>query len=192
MPEKDKKENIDENRSEAEACEESQEQKSLEQQLEEMKQKTDEYMARWQRAQADFVNYKRRTEQERQEFIAFANATLLKDILPVIDDLERALENVPEDIQDHEWVKGIRLIERNLKTCLEKSGVKQILALGMEFDPNYHEALQQVEGPEGMVVSEFQKGYLLNDKLLRPARVMVGKGEEESKEENDNGKSSRY
>jgi molecular chaperone GrpE len=157
----------------------------IEQEIEETRKKAEEYLASLQRTQADFVNYKRRTEQERQEFAAFANATLLKSILPVADDLERALENVPEDIEDHEWVEGIRLVERKFKSSLEGCGVKPVLALGMEFDPNFHEALRQDAGPEGMVVGEFQKGYLLNDKLLRPARVTVGNGEDKDNKEEE-------
>ena len=147
------------------------------------KKKAEEYLASLQRAQADFINYKRRTEQERQDFSRAANADLLKAILPVADDLERALENVPEDLSQHEWVEGIRLVERKFKASLENAGVKPVLALGMEFDPEYHEALRQDAGPDGVVIGEFQKGYTLHDKLLRPARVIVGNGEEPSKEE---------
>ena len=165
------------------AGDESPEEADLEKDLADALKKADDYLSAWQRTQADFVNFKRRNEQERKEFGTFANAELLKKILPVVDDLERALENVPQDIADHEWVEGVRLVERKFKTSLESAGVKQVLALGMAFDPNYHEAVHQEPGAEGMVVGEFQKGYLLNDKLLRPARVVVGNGEEESKEE---------
>jgi molecular chaperone GrpE len=159
------------------------EEAAVEKDLADALKKADEYLAAWQRAQADFINYKRRNEQERKEFGLYANAEMLKKILPVVDDLERALENVPEDIAGHEWVEGVRLVERKFKSNLDAAGVKQVLALGMAFDPNYHEAVHQEAGPEGVVVGEFQKGYLLNDKLLRPARVVVGNGEEESKEE---------
>lgn len=162
---------------------ESPEETALEKDLADALKKADDYLQAWQRTQADFINFKRRNEQERKEFGNYANAELLKKILPVVDDLERALENVPEDIAEHEWVEGIRLVERKFKSNLESAGVKQVLALGMGFDPNYHEAVHQEPGPEGVVVGEFQKGYLLNDKLLRPARVVVGNGEEESKEE---------
>ena len=143
----------------------------------------EEYLASWQRTQADFMNYKRRTEQERKDFLLNANAELLRKLLPVLDDLERALENVPDDIAGHEWVEGARLVERKFRATLESVGVKPVLALGMTFDPNFHEALHQDKGPEGVIVGEFQKGYMLHDKLLRPARVIVGNGEEDSKEE---------
>jgi molecular chaperone GrpE len=150
----------------------------LEQALEAEKKKAQEYLASWQRAQADFTNFKRRNEQERLEFNKFANASLLLGLLPVLDDLERAIEAIPTDFADHDWVEGVRLVERKFKTSLEGQGVKPILALGMAFDPNFHEAIRQDKGPEGMVVQEFQKGYTLNGKLLRPAKVVVGNGEE--------------
>ncbi|HJX12767.1 MAG TPA: nucleotide exchange factor GrpE [Dehalococcoidales bacterium] len=145
--------------------------------------KAEEYLASWQRAQADFVNYKRRMEQERLDFNRYANANLILGLLPVLDDLERALEAVPAKYKNHDWVEGVRLVERKFKTSLEGQGVKPIQALGEPFDPNFHEALRQDKGREGIIIEVFQKGYMLNDKLLRPARVVVGNGEGETKEE---------
>jgi molecular chaperone GrpE len=172
----------------------SEDTESLEQALAEEKKKAEEYLASWQRAQADFINYKRRTETERQEFNSFANASLVLAILPVLDDLERAIGAIPGEFAAHDWVEGVRLVERKFKTILEGQGVKPILSLGMEFDPNYHEAMRQEKGKEGVVIGELQKGYMLNDKLLRPARVVVGRGhkkedikEEDTKEEAENG-----
>jgi len=155
----------------------------LEQALAEEKKKAEEYLANWQRAQADFINYKRRTEQERQDFNSFANANLLCGILPVLDDLERALNAIPEEFSGDDWVEGVRLVERKFKTVLEGQGVKPICALNEPFNPNVHEALRQEKGKEGIVIAELQKGYTLHDKLLRPARVVVGTGEVETKEE---------
>jgi molecular chaperone GrpE len=153
---------------------------SLEEALAEARKKAEEYLANWQRTQADFINYKRRTEQERQEFNNFANANLVLGLLPVLDDLERALEAVPPKYKKHDWVEGVRLVERKFKTILEGQGVRPIKALGETFDPRFHEALRQDKGKEGLVLEEFQKGYTLHDRLLRPARVVVGNGEEES------------
>jgi molecular chaperone GrpE len=155
---------------------------NLEKELAEAKKKAEEYLANWQRAQADFINYKRRAEQDRLEFNKFANANLCCSILPVVDDLERAINAIPEEYAKSDWVEGVKLVERKFKTILEGQGVKPICALGMDFDPNLHEAIRQEKGKEGMVIGELQKGYTLNDKLLRPARVVVGKGEEESTE----------
>lgn len=151
----------------------------LEQALAAEKKKAEEYLASWQRAQADFINYKRRAEQDRLEFSKFANATAFLGILPVLDDMERALDAIPPEFADRDWVEGVRLVERKFRSALEMQGVKPILALGMAFDPNFHEGVRQDKGPEGMVIQEFQKGYTLNGKLLRPAKVVVGNGEEE-------------
>jgi molecular chaperone GrpE len=152
---------------------------NLEDALAEEKQRAEEYLASWQRAQADFINYKRRSEQERLEFNSYANAILCNSILPVVDDLERAVAAIPEEYSKTKWVEGVRLVERKFKTILEGQGVKPICALGMTFDPNLHEAIKHEKGKEGMVIAEYQKGYMLNDKLLRPSRVGVGSGEEE-------------
>ena len=161
---------------------------TLEKELAEAKKKAEEYLANWQRSQADFINFKRRNEQERMEFNKYANSTLYCSILPVLDDLERALNAVPEEYAKDDWVEGVRLVERKFKTILEGQVVKPICALGMDFDPSLHEALRQEKGKEGMVISEVQKGYTLHDKLLRPARVIVGSGEGDSHdtEEPDN------
>jgi len=157
---------------------------ALKQQLAEETARAEDYLANWQRAQADFINYKRRMEQERNELNQFANSNLILSILPVIDDLERALDSIPAEYAELDWVEGIRLIERKLKSTLETQGVKPIKAVGEPFDPNFHEAIRQDKGTDGIVIDEFQKGYLLHDRLLRPTKVVVGNGEtEEEKEE---------
>jgi molecular chaperone GrpE len=185
MPkEPEEKENIDneavENEPQEELTAESTEATiTPEEALTEEKQRAEEYLATLQRTQADFINYKRRVEQERLEFNNYANANLCNSILPVVDDLERAIAAVPEEYAKTDWVEGVRLVEKKFKTILEGLGVKPICALGMEFDPNLHEAIRHEKGKEGMVITEHQKGYMLNDKLLRPSRVSVGKGEKE-------------
>ena len=155
----------------------------LKQTLDEEKKKSEEYLANWQRAQADFINYKRRMEQERGEFNKFANAALILSLLPVLDDLERAFDSIPPRLAKLEWVDGIRLIERKLRSSLEAQGLTQIKALGEPFDPRIHEAVRQDKGQEGMVTEEIQKGYMLGDRVLRPTIVVVGNGEEEEKED---------
>jgi len=160
----------------------------LKQALAEAEKKAEDYLANWQRAQADFVNYKRRNEQERQDFSRFANAELMLSLLPALDDLERALNSVPPaKSAKHSWLEGIRLVERKFKSSLEAQGLTPIKALGEPFDPNFHEAVRQDKGKEGIVIEEFQKGYMLGDRVLRPAKVVVGNGEEEEKEDYENG-----
>jgi len=152
---------------------------SLEEALAEAKQKVEQYLANWQRTQADFVNYKRRSEQEREEIGKFANNQLILNLLPVLDDLERAFESITPQVARFKWVGGIRLIERKLQSALEAQGLSQIKALGEPFDPNLHEATMHSKGEEGMVVQELQKGYMLHDRVIRPSIVVVGNGEME-------------
>jgi molecular chaperone GrpE len=142
----------------------------------EAKSEAETYLDNWKRTQADFVNYKRRCEQEKEDTVKFGNSMLLLALLPVLDDLQRALDSVPEDIDNLPWTEGIRLIERKFSRCLESQGVKVIKTEGEAFDPNIHEAALHVDGADGMIIKELQKGYKLYDKVIRPAMVAVGNG----------------
>jgi len=146
------------------------------------KAKGEVYLANWQRTQADFVNYKRRVEQERNETSKFANSMLVLDLLPVLDDMERALDNVSTKLAGLTWVEGIRLIYRKLQAVLQGHGLTEIKALGQPFDPNLHEAVLYGEGGDGIVIEELQKGYKLHERVLRPTMVKVG-GSKDEKEE---------
>ncbi len=146
----------------------------LTKQLDEERQKAETYLANWQRTQADFVNYKRRTEQERSEATKFSNAMLILNLLPAVDDLERALNTVPTNLAGLTWFEGLRLIHRKLMTILENQGLQAIEAEGKDFDPNLHEAVIHSEGEEGKVLQELQRGYRLHDRVIRPAMVRVG------------------
>jgi molecular chaperone GrpE len=137
-------------------------------------------LAGWQRAQADFINYKRRSEQERAELSQFANSVFMLSLLPILDDFERAFLAIPPRLEKMNWVEGIRLVERKLWANLEAQGLSPIKAVGEPFDPNFHEAVRQDKGKEGIVIEELQKGYKLHDRVLRPTMVVVGNGEEEA------------
>jgi len=156
---------------------------ALKQALAEEKAKSESHLANWQRTQADFINYKRRNNQEKEEIGKFANAMLMLSLLPILDDLERAFTSIPHHLAKLSWVDGIRLIERKLWASLEAQGLSQIKALSEPFDPQFHEAAMHGKGKEGIVVEELQKGYKLHDRVLRPTMVVVGNGEEEEKEE---------
>jgi molecular chaperone GrpE len=145
-------------------------------QLQDEKAKAEQYLDNWRRAAADLQNYKRRVEQERGEVGRLANASLIINILPIVDDLERALSSLDVSFSGLTWFDGIRLIHRKLQMVLENSGVTQIQAEGQTFDPRYHEAVMHAEGEEGKVVGEVQKGYKLGDRVIRPAMVVVGQG----------------
>lgn len=164
---------------------------SLTKALAEEKAMAESHLANWQRAQADFINFKRRAEQERSELVRLANSTLILNLLPVLDDLERALDSVSERLAGLTWVDGIVLIYRKLKAILEGHGLAEIKAVGEPFDPNLHEAVLYGEGEAGKVIEELQKGYTLYDRVLRPTMVKVGKEEketaEEEREEENNG-----
>jgi len=156
---------------------------TLRQALTEEREKAESYLANWQRAQADFTNYKRRSEQEKKEISQLANSVLILNLLPVLDDLERALASIPPNPDKLSWLDGIRLIERKLRASLEAQGLSPIKAVGEPFDPHLHAAVRQADGKEGIVIEEVQKGYKLYDRVLRPAMVVVGKGETADKKE---------
>ena len=155
----------------------------LQKALAEEKEKAETYLSNWQRVQADFVNYKRRSEQEKEEQSKFFNSVLMLSLLPVLDDFERAFASIPPGVADADWVEGVKLVERKLKTVLETQGLSGIKALGEPFDPRLHEAVRQSSGEEGMVIDEVQKGYTYHDRVIRPSKVVVGNGEADA--END-------
>ena len=141
-----------------------------------------QYLEALQRERASFINYKRRMEQERTETVQYASAELLKKLLPVVDDFDRALAAIPEqERKNNKWVEGVELIARKLHTILEQQGVEPIEALNQPFDPNLMEAVafedNAGEGDHVDIVSEvFGKGYKLRDRVLRPAMVKVSRG----------------
>ena len=155
----------------------------LQEAFEQEKEKAEKYLVNWQRAEADLVNYKKRTDQEKSELRVSNSAGIILNLLPVIDDFERALDAISRDQQDAGWVEGIKLIERKLMTYLESIGLCKMESLGQLFDPNLHEAVCHIEGDEGKIVEEFRTGYKLKDRLLRPPMVAVGKGDSDENNE---------
>jgi len=147
----------------------------LQKQLAEARSQAAEYKDGWQRAVAEFQNYKRRGDAEKADTYQLAVGNIIKRYLPVLDDLERALASRPADLP---WADGIDLICRKLQSILETEGVKRIEAEGQIFDPNFHEAISQEpsEGHEsGEVIAVIRNGYMLGDKVIRPAMVRVAK-----------------
>jgi len=149
---------------------------SLEEQLSKAKEDAQKFRDNWHRAEADFQNYKRRTEQEREELRRFGNVSIIINLLPVLDDFERAFKSLDSRLAGLSWFDGILLIYRKLRQLLENAGVSPIETEGQAFDPRFHEAVAHIEGEEGKVISEVQRGYKLHDRVLRPAMVVVGKG----------------
>lgn len=130
----------------------------------------------WQRARAEFANYKKRVERERTEVFQRASLDTLKTLLPVIDDFDRAFENVPEEISDNPWIGGVSMIQRKFETVLDKYEIETINPSGELFDPNLHEAVGTDDSDDvesGHVTVTLQKGYKSGDQILRPALVRV-------------------
>ena len=148
----------------------------LDAQLTAEREKAEQYYKNWQRSAADFVNYKRRVEQERGEQARFANAATVINILPVFDDLDRAVETVDANLAGLNWVQGVVAIHRKFANMLEAMGVNEIPAQGQAFDPAVHEAVARQPGAENTVLHVVQKGYRLGDRVVRPAMVIVGQG----------------
>lgn len=146
---------------------------ALKKQLEETQSKASEYRDSWMRSQADFQNYRKRLERDHELTYTSMKGDIVKKILPVLDDLERALQNRPAD---GAWANGIELIARKLQNTLENEGVKRIQAEGTEFDPNFHEAIshEPADGVKsGFVIGVVQNGYMLGERVIRPALVRV-------------------
>lgn len=147
-----------------------------EQELATAKEQAESNFKQWQRTAADFQNYKRRVEQERGESARFASAALVINILPVYDDLDRAVNSVDAHLAGLNWVQGVIAIQRKFALLLEAMGVKELSAAGETFDPERHEAVGKQPGDEGKVLHVVQKGYMLGEKVIRPAMVIVGEG----------------
>jgi molecular chaperone GrpE len=133
----------------------------------------------WQRARAEFANYKRRVEAERTELTASAGAEALKRVLPAVDDFERAMQTRPDDLNDHPWVNGVLMVQRKLNAALEQSGITPIATSpGDTFDPNVHEAITHEDSDQftsEQIIGEVQRGYKIGDRVLRPAMVRVAR-----------------
>ncbi|HEY2982464.1 MAG TPA: nucleotide exchange factor GrpE [Anaerolineales bacterium] len=166
-------EDTSETSAEAVAADQSDPMAALIARLEEAEVRAAEYKDGWQRAQAEFQNYKKRLDRDNEAVYASMKSDILKRTLPVLDDLERALQNRPAD---EAWVGGIELITHKLRSILEAEGVKRIEAEGKMFDPNLHEAITHEPSDEvksGCVIAVAQNGYMLGERVLRPALVRV-------------------
>ena len=148
---------------------------ALQKQLVEAQEEAKTNLSGWQRAQADFENYKKREEGKQKDLVEFAKEVTVAKLLPTLDSLEQGLRHMPEGT-DEAWKKGILATLNQLDKALEEMGVRKIEAVGKKFDPNFHEAIREVAGEEdGTVVEELQTGYQINDKVVRPSQVVISK-----------------
>ena len=157
--------------------------------LDEAKRQADEYLVALQRERAEFLNFKRRTAEERERDLGLAGEDLIRKVLAVADDFDRAIDARPESIAEEAWFEGVAAIDRKLRSLLESEGVSPIPAEpGTPFDPREHDAIANVPGtgrPEGEIVEQVRRGYRLRDRVLRPALVAVAGGGDAGSTETD-------
>ena len=150
---------------------------ALQQELAECRSKSDEYLDGWQRARAEFTNYRKRVERDQALMQQTLTGSIVKRYLEIVDDLDRALKNRPQEGEGASWADGIELIYRKLINILESNGVT-IMPAGVMFDPNLHEAITSEDSDQhqsGEIIEVVQQGYLLSDRVLRPALVRVAR-----------------
>lgn len=162
---------------EAQAKDEAQNQAS--QAMDEKEQKIKQLTETLQRCMADMQNMKRRAEEDRVKWAKFANVDLLKQLLPIVDNFNRACDQLPEELKENGWTKGVMQTHQDLLKMLERVGVKKMETIGQKLDPTKHEALMQGSGEKDRIIEEFDAGYIYHDQTLKPAKVKVGNGERE-------------
>jgi molecular chaperone GrpE len=157
----------------------------LQDQLAEKTREANENFDKWLRLRAEFENFKKRVQKEKADLMKFGNESLLKNMLPILDNLERAVDHGKEVKQNAPLLEGVEITLKQFLNTLERFGVKAVPAVGEVFDPEKHEAVSQAESDQepNRVISEIQKGYLFHDRLLRPAKVVVSKEKEKLKKE---------
>ncbi len=137
---------------------------------------SDEHLAGWQRAKADYLNLKRQAEKEKEDLAKFAQAGAVLQFLPIYDNLKRSTQHIPEEQMKEEWVKGVLHIHRQFEDTLKSMGITPIATVGSTFDPNLHHAVSKVK-QDGIatdtIISEVKAGFMLGDRVLEPAQVTV-------------------
>jgi len=148
-----------------------------EKKIQELESKCEEYLLGWKRAQADYQNLAKETEEKRKKFLEIMTSDFVNTLLPVIDHFEMALEYIPQEEKDKEWVKGFFHIKKQFDSFLENYGVKKIKSVGEEFNPEQHEAIaeEESEDQKGKVVKEVSCGYEISGKVIRHSKVIVSK-----------------
>jgi molecular chaperone GrpE len=151
--------------------------KDLKQEIEKYKKQSEENLAGWQRAKADFVNYKKDQEKYLEDFRKYANEDVIIKLLPTIDSFQMAIDHLPEDLKNSDWAKGIICIKSQFDNFLKEVGVEEIKSVGEKFDPSLFESVGEEESDqeEGIIISEVQKGYRIRGKIIRAGKVKVAK-----------------
>lgn len=152
--------------------------KKIEPKISELEQKIGELTDGWQRTQADFVNFRKQAAEEKAKYCRTANANLVYELLPVLDNFQLAAKHVPQNLENDNWAQGIKQIEKQFEDILFSVGLERIESVGQKFDPNFHEAVEHVpsDKPEDEIVEEVLAGYKFDSEVLRPAKVKVSNG----------------
>jgi len=143
--------------------------------IEEIEKKRDEYFSGWQREKADFLNYKKQEFERLKGTLCIAKESLFEELIPVLDSFGLAEKSIPEGDKEDNRIKGLILIKKQLEDALKGLELVEIESVGKKFDPSLHEAMEEVKGEPGIIIEEVEKGYSFNEKVLRPAKVKVGK-----------------
>lgn len=145
--------------------------------IKELESKIAELTSGWQRTQADFLNYKKQAADERLKLISSAGADIALQLLPVLDHFQLAAKHLPKELETDNWTQGIKQIEKQFENILFDNGLERIESIGQEFNPQIHEAVEEIESekPAGTVVEEILSGYKYSGEVLRPAKVKVAK-----------------
>lgn len=170
-----------------ESLENAEKELSLEEKYMKLEAETSEWKDKYLRSMAEFENFRRRSQQEKADWIRLATEKLALNVCDVVDNFARALAQVSEEHKEDSYIKGFFLIEQQLVNVLSKEGVKKIEALGKEFDPNFHEALAHIPSDmeENTIAAIIQNGYTMHDKIIRPVRVAVSNGTKKPKIEEE-------
>ena len=145
--------------------------------IDKKKNKEQEYLDGWKRAQADYANLQKETEKQMSDFRKYANQDMLMQILPLVDYFKHAFNAIPEDQKDDDWLKGIKHIQDYLYKFLEDNNIEEIKTVGKKFDPEKHEVIKEEKGDgkekDGVIIKETQSGFIYNGKVLQPAKVII-------------------
>jgi len=145
--------------------------------IEEIIAERDANLAGWKRSLADFENYKKQVEKEKEIFVQFLKADAIMKLLPIMSNWESAMKNIPETEKENEWIKGVIAIKEQLDEFFKKEGLEKVKTVGEKFDPNLHEAMleEETDGEEGVVLEEFEPGYKIGERVIKYPKVKVSK-----------------
>jgi molecular chaperone GrpE len=144
----------------------------LETKISELQKQADEYLNGWKRAKADYLNLERETDREKVGWIKFANLELILHLLAVLDSFDESIKHLPEKLKNDEWAKGILKIKEQLDNFIKAQGVERIKTIGEKFNVDEHEVVEK-RGDKGMIIEEVQPGYKMNDKVIKPSKVII-------------------